>query len=74
MNEEIMAALNKRISDAGGYIDFSGKNCGDYEDENWTGCAGWDGEERRCQCGNRRVNWECDGDENDPASYYAQAW
>ena len=30
-------------------IDFSGQNCDD--------CGGWDGESRRCDCGNRRVYW-----------------
>ena len=25
-------------------------------------CAGWDGIERRCACGNRRVDWEWDGE------------
>lgn len=33
--------------------DFEGKNC---EDEN---CE-WDGIDRRCNCGNRRVCWEND--------------
>lgn len=28
---------------------FDGMNCDD--------CPGWDGESRRCQCGNRRVSW-----------------
>lgn len=26
-------------------------------------CRGWDGEGRRCECGNRRVGWECILDE-----------
>ena len=33
----------------GGPFDFSGKNCED--------CDGWDGESKRCNCGNRRVDW-----------------
>ncbi len=32
------------------HINFDGQNC----DEP---CAGWDGNSRRCQCGNRRVCW-----------------
>ena len=32
------------------YIGFSGQNC---EDE----CDGWNPQDRRCQCGNRRVSW-----------------
>ena len=39
------------------YIDFSGNNC-EYTDNE---CAGWDGVSRRCECGNRRVDWEDDG-------------
>lgn len=35
---------------AGGRVDFCGS---DY----CEGCDGWDGESRRCDCGNRRVNW-----------------
>jgi len=40
----------KKDSMDGGLIDFDGQNC---EDE----CGGWDGESRRCTCGNRRVGW-----------------
>jgi hypothetical protein len=39
---------NKEIGDD--FIDFDGQNC---EDE----CAGWNPSDRRCQCGNRRVDW-----------------
>lgn len=35
---------------SGGPFEFSGQNCD-------GPCEGWDGEERRCQCGNRRVSW-----------------
>ncbi len=35
-------------------LDFDGKNCDD--------CSGWDGYDRRCSCGNRRVYWCPDGD------------
>lgn len=35
----------------GGLFSFSGEDsCED--------CGGWDGESRRCECGNRRVSWE----------------
>lgn len=43
----------KRTLDAlqSGGIGFSGEDsCED--------CSGWDGQSRRCNCGNRRVNWE----------------
>lgn len=39
-----------------GYVNFDGQNCDDWSDESF--CAGWDGESRRCDCGNRRVYWE----------------
>lgn len=32
------------------YHGFNGQNCD-------GPCAGWDGESRRCECGNRRVGW-----------------
>jgi hypothetical protein len=28
-------------------------------DDSCEDCRGWDGVERRCDCGNRRVGWEC---------------
>jgi hypothetical protein len=45
-------------------------------------CNGWDGSSRRCDCGNRRVCWECLLDECDKeiedcanCQYgYAEAW
>jgi len=38
----------------GGVDEFDGdENCGEYGE-----CGGWDGESRRCNCGNRRVYWE----------------
>lgn len=42
----------KETIDEQGFIDFDGQNCSDYNDD---ACAGWDGESRRCCCGNRRV-------------------
>jgi hypothetical protein len=37
-----------------------------------SGCGGiWDGEDRRCNCGNRRVAWVYD-EEDDRA--YPEAW
>jgi hypothetical protein len=35
----------------GGLVDFDGKNCNELDRD----CGGWDGESRRCDCGNRRV-------------------
>ena len=45
LNEEI-----ERRCKAETWHDFDGQNCIDP-------CVGWDGEQRRCQCGNRRVSW-----------------
>lgn len=42
--------INEKTSDDCNYHHFSGQNC----DE----CEGWDGVSRRCECGNRRVDWE----------------
>ena len=44
---------------------FNGENC----DED----CGWDGIDRRCFCGNRRVCWEYEGDFNN-MSVYAEAY
>lgn len=50
-------AIEKRL-ESGGMFDFDGQNC----DE----CAGWDGRSRRCECGNRRVDWVSHGDFENP--------
>jgi hypothetical protein len=36
-----------------GLTDFEGNNCEDSGQD----CNGWDGYSRRCECGNRRVEW-----------------
>ena len=57
---------------ASGWVDdFDGNNCSEVEDEMGTVCNGWDGVSRRCECGNRRVNWEIGGDEE--TGYFAYA-
>jgi len=43
-----------------GPIEFDGMNCNDYLDDDQPECGGWDGEDRRCNCGNRRVYWQTD--------------
>jgi len=48
------------------YVSFGG-------DDNCEDCFGWDGESRRCSCGNRRVSWEFEGNFKNPY-VYAQAW
>lgn len=48
-----------RLIAAGGPYDFDGQNCDGYgEGDDWVGCSGWDGDSRRCNCGNRRVSWQ----------------
>jgi hypothetical protein len=42
-------------------------------DDNCENCGGWDGSDRRCECGNRRVGWECSGDFKS-MYIYGQAW
>jgi hypothetical protein len=51
MADEIAAseAIEKRKAE-GGLIDFEGKNCD-------GPCGGWNMDDRRCECGNRRVSW-----------------
>ena len=39
-----------RMRDEQAWLDFADKNCE-------GPCMGWDGQNSRCQCGNRRVNW-----------------
>lgn len=46
------------------WFEFDGQNCEEP-------CLGWDGHERRCECGNRRVSWVL----TDDGTYvYAEAW
>lgn len=40
-----------------GDIKFDGMNCNDWIGEDEEECTGWDGLSRRCECGNRRVDW-----------------
>lgn len=62
--EEAIAA--KKPKD-GEFIGFSGNNCDDP-------CAGWDGESRRCECGNRRVSWVTEQDADGKYSAHAEAY
>ncbi len=42
-------------------MDFSGQNCHDVGYDHTDACTGWDGLDRRCDCGNRRVYWVVEG-------------
>jgi hypothetical protein len=71
LNEYVKLMLRIRVWEAGGFIEFDGANCD-------GPCAGWDGESRRCDCGNRLVAWDnghYDNDyRNNPDYWYAVAW
>ncbi len=58
--------INEKLKE-GGPFDFNGQNCAD----NGDNCSGWDGESKRCECGNRRVDWELSDDET---YIYAEAY
>lgn len=58
-------AIDEMKPSEGEFIEFCG-------DDNCEKCHGWDGD-YRCECGNRRVGWESDGDfEN--MNVWAQAY
>ena len=67
--EEAIEAAMKAVVD--GYVEFEGMNCNDYLDLDAEECEGWDGVDRRCECGNRRVYWDASG--NPEAGFVAYA-
>jgi len=67
--EEAEAAAKAYAEANEGVDTFDGMNCNDYEDEQV--CFGWDGFDRRCSCGNRRVNWEIE--KTSDGKFYAVA-
>jgi len=70
--EEAIAANIEAIGD--GYTEFGGMNCNDYRDDDEMFCEGWDGVDRRCDCGNRRVSWSTEQDSKGNWSAYAEAY
>jgi hypothetical protein len=70
--EEAIAANIEAIGD--GYTEFGGMNCNDYRDDDEMFCEGWDGVDRRCDCGNRRVSWATEQDSKGNWSAYAEAY
>lgn len=65
-------ALDNASKDHGYFVeDFGGKNCEDIDDNS---CSGWNTEDRRCMCGNRRVSWEAMQDSNGLWYAYAEAY
>lgn len=69
--ELAIAAAEKYATENGGVGTFDGMNCNDYLDEGQPECTGWDGFDRRCDCGNRRVSWEVD--KNADGTFYVVA-
>jgi hypothetical protein len=62
----------KAYAEANGGVDtFDGMNCNDYLEEGQVECSGWDGFDRRCDCGNRRVYWEIE--KTSDGKFYAVA-
>jgi len=56
---ELALAAAKEYIRENGPIEFEGMDCNDYlEEEDLFPCTGWDGVDRRCDCGNHRVSWE----------------
>ena len=61
--EEIYERLVDNKLESAEWFDFEGQNCE-------GPCEGWDGIDRRCQCGNRRVTWVLS---DDKTRVYAEA-
>jgi uncharacterized protein (DUF2147 family) len=62
----------KAYAEANGGVDtFDGMNCNDYLEEGQVECCGWDGFDRRCDCGNRRVSWDIE--KTSDGKFYAVA-
>ena len=54
-------------------VEFGDHNCADAWDEG-ENCDGWDGNSKRCQCGNRRVDWAFTEYPKGIWSFYAEAY
>jgi hypothetical protein len=62
--EALVAKALEEMQAGGGFVSFDG-------DEFCEGCRGWDGMSRRCDCGNRRVEWVTFDDDS---GVYAEAY
>jgi len=56
-----------------GTVEFEGHNCAEAWDEGES-CEGWDGNSKRCECGNRRVDWAFTEYPKGVWSFYAEAY
>ncbi len=70
--DEAIAAAKAELGD--GFTDFDDNNCAESAMDDGASCAGWDGESRRCSCGNRRVYWETSRDKDGKFYAYAVAY
>lgn len=69
--QEEAERLSAELKASGGFVDFSGSNCEPDE----GACPGWNGNDRRCECGNRRVSWTAAyGHSFKEPSIYAEAY
>ena len=68
-NEHAYDAEVTRLRTSGQvFFDFDG-------DDSCENCSGWNGEDRRCDCGNRRDSWTSSyGHSFVNPSVYAEAW
>ena len=66
-------AESARMAANGDSIEFDGQNCSDAWEEG-ENCGGWDGNDRRCDCGNRRVGWAFDQYPKGVWTFYAEAY
>jgi len=57
-----------------GVDSFDGMNCNDYLGFGDEECEGWDGESRRCYCGNRRVELLTSQDSDGKWTAYGSAY
>lgn len=65
-------AILKFKEDNNYYVkDFNGKNCNDWGDNE---CPGWNMNERRCDCGNRRVSIEIEKNDDGTFNVWAEAY
>lgn len=56
--------VEEKMASGESFFDFEGNNCHDVAgwNEDVPECSGWDGDSRRCECGNRRVSWTLSDD------------
>lgn len=71
---EALAAAEKYATENGGVDTFDGMNCNDYKEDHEPECTGWDGFDRRCDCGNRRVFWDIEKNLDGTFAAWARAY